>query len=571
MSIYLDRVEGNDRLGALGIDAMDSTFGQYSGALWEEPTITGDLYRFQKRQAERAKLEPTFPDMMTGAPAPSPFYDPSAKISDTDANEQFGIPGHLSFSGPTTRVIAEQLLTQKREELARQDVYARFKGGVASQVAGFGIGLISQALDPVNIAASFLPVVGPARYAAWAERFGTIGARAGAGAIEGFVGNLAIEPFQYALATDEQRDYTMADSLMNVTLGAIIGTRFHVAGGAIADRFSGAAAMRRAADLSPEVNEANLKGSIAAIIEDRPVMTGDAIRIATMDRPVTAENMAIERARLEGDYIMSPAAVMDPSPYHELARQFEELSDDVVAPYMAHGMAAAADDGSPPDASLLKLLSEGLDETRLLNEGPLKAGIHGVDSTRLDAPYILLSDPGKTVAETGIKNIILNGPAEANLAALRQAFPDRNFMTAPEAIDFIVSGRKPAGSFETSVTINGQTASVAGLTPGRDAAMARFAERARQTRSGIDPADLETSAVLAADTRSTVRTEQRAKVAREELANAENDLEMLRKSGDVSEAEIKAALSNVDALSKQGKDMQSAYEVGANCLARSAA
>jgi len=554
MSIYLDRVEGNDRLGALGVDAMDSTFGQYSGALWEEPTITGDLFRFQKRQSERAKLDPTFPDMMTGAPQPSPFYDPSAKISDTDANEQFGIPGHLSFSGPTTRVIAEQLLSQKREELARQDVYERFKGGVASQAAGFGIGLISQALDPVNVAASFVPVVGPARYAAWAARFGTVGSRAAAGAVEGFVGNLAIEPFQYALAADEQRDYTMADSLMNVTFGAIIGTGFHVAGGAIADRFGGAAAARRAAELSPEVNEANLRGSIAAIIEDRPVMTDDAVRIAAMDRPVTAENMASERARLEGDYIMSPASAMDPNPYRQLARQFEELPDDVRAPYMAHGMAAIADDGGPPDASLLKLLNEGLDPARTLNEGPLKSGSHGVDSTRLDAPYILLSDPHKTVAETGVKNIILNGPAEANLAALRQAFPDRNFMNAQEAVDFIASGKKPAGA-----------------TPGRDAAMARFEERVRQGRSGTDPADLETSASFAADTRSTTRTEQRANVAREELANAENDLEILRKSGDVSEAEIKAALSNVDALSKQGKDMKAAYEVGANCLARSAA
>jgi hypothetical protein len=628
MSIYLERVEENKRLVALGLDAMDSTFGQYSESLWDEPTITGDLMRFQERQSEGAKLDPTFPDMMTGEPQPSPFYEPSAKLSDTDANEQFGIPGHLSFSGQTTRVIAQQLFDQKRAELARQDVYARYKGGIGSQVAGFGIGLVSQALAPVNVAASFLPVVGPARYALWAERFGAVGARAAVGAVEGIAGSVAIEPLQYALAQDEQRDYTAADSLLNVTFGAIIGSGFHVGAGAIGDRISRPAAMQRAANASPEANQAALGGSIAAIIENRPVVADDALRMMAREDGPRGQGDGGETPRadtpprlgVDGGYIRE---ISDGT---RLVPKSSELAETLKALRSAEDDAMRAAGWTDADIKELKQLN------RVIDRGGLSADAAIADKNvlllkypeewvELDIPdegeiRQLLTEfsslervPGEDAAvyADGIARVLKRYIGQIPdrdpfaLAVFRKAFSearehgldtkalsdqifarylgqmsksDQEFMRAVFA-EFQTrnqSNEAAAGQFETSVTINGETQTARGVVPGRSEALAKMdAALARNAQNAGDPFDIETSAILAADQRSTVRTEQRASLAKTALADAENDLRLMEKSGDVSEADIKTALAEVNVLAKQGEDMKSAYEVGANCLARAAA
>ena len=151
-------------------------------------------------------------------------------------------------------------------------------------IAGVGTDFLSQALDPINAASAFIPVVGEARYASWlADAGGVVGRtalRAGVGAAQGAVGQAAIEPLRLGLAAGEQSDYTATDSLLNIAYGGLLGGGLHSVAGAIADvlhgpfksspgRTASGADAIQAAPLS--VREAALRSSIAALAEGRPV------------------------------------------------------------------------------------------------------------------------------------------------------------------------------------------------------------------------------------------------------------------------------------------------------------
>ncbi|QUE74388.1 hypothetical protein [Stutzerimonas stutzeri] len=100
-------------------------------------------------------------------------------------------------------------------------------------------GFAASAIDPVNIAAAFVPVIGPTRYAAMLAKTGStagrFGVRAGVGALEGAVGTALVEPIVLNAAKREQADYDLADSLLNVTFGTVLGGGLHSVGGYVSD------------------------------------------------------------------------------------------------------------------------------------------------------------------------------------------------------------------------------------------------------------------------------------------------------------------------------------------------
>lgn len=134
------------------------------------------------------------------------------------------------------------LIKRRKDEAERQDAINRSPFGVRS-FAGFGASLAAGVLDPLNVAAAFVPVVGPARYTLMLEKatgaLGRVGARAGVGAIEGGLGMAALEPLTYGLHQGLQDDYTALDSILNIGFGTVLGGGLHVAGGAFADLVRG--------------------------------------------------------------------------------------------------------------------------------------------------------------------------------------------------------------------------------------------------------------------------------------------------------------------------------------------
>lgn len=155
----------------------------------------------------------------------------------------------------------------------------------------------------------------------------------------------------------------------------------------------------------------------------------------------TAEILRRQRAKGETDYAFSQDAFLEPNAYHGFKNMAEVLPDSVNDQFQVHGLLSG-----DVDANLLSLLRNGIDQERGFNSGPPRGGSSGVDSTRtFGAPYLIISDRGKSIPETGIKNVVLNGPAEGMIEQFRSAFPDVNFLTVADADRFMRNGDLPAG------------------------------------------------------------------------------------------------------------------------------
>jgi len=190
----------------------------------------------------------------------------SAILSADEANTRFGIPGHLKFSNDVTFEEADILHEKKLEEIRFQDVLERTRG-FANNAAVLSTEMLSIALDPINIGALFIPVVGPARYAQITARYGLARGRAIVGAIEGSVGTALTEPLALAGTAVTHADYTAYDAILNVVFGTALGAGLHPLALGIGDRIR----KRRAPtiqDAAPEVVDnirAEIREEIASI------------------------------------------------------------------------------------------------------------------------------------------------------------------------------------------------------------------------------------------------------------------------------------------------------------------
>lgn len=216
-------------------------------------------------------------------------------MSKDEANLRYGVDGELTFDGPTLKGVAQNLYEAKLDELRRRSIAERAPPGFFNTLTRFGANFVANFLDPLNVAAAFIPVVGEARYAEWLASAGTAagraGVRAGTGAVAGAVGNIPVVGLQYALSKDEQADYSAVQALTDLATGALIGGVLHVGGGFIKDRITGeyrlaaerpavqptleappVSGLARAIDEAPApTKEVALRSAIAAAVEGRPV------------------------------------------------------------------------------------------------------------------------------------------------------------------------------------------------------------------------------------------------------------------------------------------------------------
>jgi hypothetical protein len=103
-------------------------------------------------------------------------------------------------------------------------------------VTSIGVGMI----DPVNAAAFSIPVLGEARMGKILASAGDSilargAARFGQGAAQGAVGTAVLQPADWWLHTRDGQDYTMAQAMESIVMGAGMGGAFHAGGGFIGD------------------------------------------------------------------------------------------------------------------------------------------------------------------------------------------------------------------------------------------------------------------------------------------------------------------------------------------------
>ena len=233
---------------AVGYDMLDPTIGQSLGSAfkgdWWEWTGTGSLLRMGEMDDALGQTPQVYGK---GGIYPQRQRTP---IDERQWKEGPSYREGLSYFDGMTEEAAGLLAERHDERTRREDILSRTQGyGINSLV--LATRLAAQVADPIGIAASFIPVVGEARYAKLLAQLGRPGARAVAGAIEGAVGNALLEPLVYAAARQDQIDYGMVDSLINVGIGGLFGAGLRAGGGAVADliaRRGGARAATAAAD-----------------------------------------------------------------------------------------------------------------------------------------------------------------------------------------------------------------------------------------------------------------------------------------------------------------------------------
>ena len=184
------------------------TFKNSAKLMWEDTTLGVMQRKADIDNARRTK------DIFE-----HPIYNPI--LSREEANLRYGQYG-VTFSNDIRQNEAEVIAAQKIKEASLkqrlQQTEGTFMSGASSLMGGFAGAM----LDPINIATAFIPVTKVLPALKGLEAAGFWGRTAVRG-MDGLIMNSLVEPLPLWMAGVDQRDYTMADSLFNVTAGGLFG------------------------------------------------------------------------------------------------------------------------------------------------------------------------------------------------------------------------------------------------------------------------------------------------------------------------------------------------------------
>jgi len=193
-------------------------------------------------------------------------------ISVGELNKKYAELG-LFFEKDEPRGYVNLLVEKKKDELKKQQIIQRGPQNIFAKSSYFLSGIGATFLDPINIGASFVPVVGQARFLGNVARYGVTRARMLKGVQEGFVGNIAVEPLSYISANQEQRDYTAANAITNVVFGSVLGGGMHVTFGKIGDMYKKYTGKEniytKIANADPALREDLLKYTIGQLVQNK--------------------------------------------------------------------------------------------------------------------------------------------------------------------------------------------------------------------------------------------------------------------------------------------------------------
>jgi hypothetical protein len=142
-------------------------------------------------------------------------------LSREEANQRYSQYG-VTFSSDIRLNEAEIIAARKIRETALKQRLQQTEGDFMSGASSLLGGMAGAMLDPINIATMFIPVTKIIPALKGLETAGLMGKTAVRG-IDGLVMNSLVEPLPLWMAGVDQRDYTMADSLFNVTAGGLFG------------------------------------------------------------------------------------------------------------------------------------------------------------------------------------------------------------------------------------------------------------------------------------------------------------------------------------------------------------
>ena len=208
----------------------------------------------------------------------SAYMESNVYLNKDELNKEYAGMG-LYFEQDTREGVVDYLVKRKEIEQQRSSIMAR--GPQNTYGTFFLASMATNFLDPINIGAAFVPIVGEARFANMVARSGKNVARLQRGFVEGFVGNAGIEPIVYGVARSEQADYDKYDSFFNVAFGGIMGSTLHVGfgkiGDIVADKTGKPNIYQRLGAISPENQQDLLRYSVGKILKGEAVDTADVV------------------------------------------------------------------------------------------------------------------------------------------------------------------------------------------------------------------------------------------------------------------------------------------------------
>ena len=197
-----------------------------------------------------------------------------AKEFSVDEANKLGEPFGATFDEPITKPAIDIILQAKRADNVRKLTLERSPGGVLQGGGQFIAGLMTSVVDPLNVASAFIPVVGTGRFASLVAKHGLTKARLIQGGVEGAVGATLLEPIILAAASEEQLDYTLYDSLINVAFGTALGGGLHAGFGKLGDISRRREARRRLARDTVDISD-DLRKELGDVLEGFPDVRKD--------------------------------------------------------------------------------------------------------------------------------------------------------------------------------------------------------------------------------------------------------------------------------------------------------
>lgn len=279
-------------------------YSEFLGLEGVPPTtqdVLSDVFR------ENLRFSPT----ASGVRALGREIGDQGRLLDADeANSRYGVTAwgkkELTFAEPTHEDIARDKHRLKIEELASRRLKQAAQGGFVETAGGLVVGLLSSFVDPLNIAAAFVPVVREARYlealGAAGSTIGRLAVRARYGALEGLVGTALVEPITAVVARSEQADYDLYDSLTNIAFGGLLGGGLHATFGAVGDRLGISGYARMRADQEAAARAITEARQLADLTEgpavERAVAPAQALPVTPFQRAVDDLPLATKEAAL---------------------------------------------------------------------------------------------------------------------------------------------------------------------------------------------------------------------------------------------------------------------------------
>lgn len=580
MPLVGPRIEDNPALREIGRDLLPSTFLEAARAGAEEILVrspTDSLLRMSEFESAQdgqgqGRDSAFFGDLSA---LQQKSADSSRRLTESEWRASATYREGLQYVPGMTERLARVLAERKDAERLRADILARspdsllFKGGVlATQI-------VAALADPLNVAAAFVPVVGGARFAAMTARLGRTAARFGKGAIEGAAGAALVEPVVLAAARQEQADYDMTDSLLNIAFGTVFGGGLHVGAGAVGDYL---------ARLRPEVREQALRTAVAQAADGRPVNVDPVLRAAGAP-PERAARSLDERMQTRGE-------------------TFQEALQEIKARLLPEAGNALSRGEVKTLRAELADISYRIQQTEAEGPGQVKAAIIKAGQTDARGRPIT-GRKAKRQAEETVRSEVETlkarkaeierrlerhqVAAEARSVLSRAETFERQGRSAEEIVSDIlpqIQSRVPSVSVDD--VAGRMTPDRLGVGPAQERPLNREDLR-REVQANESP-----EADPLADVRAAARAEQEAGAAIETADEAVGEAEkramnalrperaprdtaadeelqaLARELEDTLTPEEKAALADADALVREAEAFESAARVAANCLARAA-